>query len=336
MIGRRRLLVGIPLALAALRSGFGRAEPFPNKPIRLIAGHPPGGQSDVIGRIVAPRLAEVLGQPVVVENRPGAAGLIAAAMVVKAPPDGHTLLICSSGNLALARVMVSDLPFDPARDFAMIARLAAIPTVLTVGNWIPATNVRELVEYAKVRPGRLAAASSGIGSSSGFTLELLNAVAGIDVLQVPYSGLAPAVLGLVSRQVDMVFAEYALVSPHVKSGALRLLGTPASRRIVAEPELPTLQEQGLNGVVIDAWTGIVAPAAIPREIHVRLASALSETVRAPDVRQRLMDAGFDPLEDTPAQFAASVQADIERFSALARRLGIGAASQVSGGRNAAR
>lgn len=330
MIDRRRLLVGMPLLIVAVRWGDARAEPFPHKTVRLIAGHPPGGQADVIARIVGPKLAEILAQTVVNENRAGAAGMIAMAMVAKAPPDGHTLLICSSANLALARVMVSDLPYDPTRDFAMIARVASIPTVLAVGNWIPATTALELVEYARARPGQLTAGSSGNGSSSGFSLEMLKAAAGIDVLQVPYSGLAPAVKALLSRQVDMVFADFALVSLHAKNGTLRLVGTPASRRLAVAPDLPTLEEQGLHGVVIDVWVGIVAPAAIPRETLVKLTSALGEVMRMPDVRQRLMDVGFEPLEDTPAQFTASVQTDIQRFSAIAERLRIGAKRQTSG------
>jgi tripartite-type tricarboxylate transporter receptor subunit TctC len=331
MTTRRQILVSTTLLLTGMRWGASGAAAFPSKPLRLLAGHPPGGQSDIVARIIAPRLGEILGQSVVIENRSGAAGTIAAAQVAKAPADGYTLLICSSGNLALARVMVGNLPYDPIRDFAMIARVASVPTVLAVGNWIPATNAHELVEYAKARPGQLTAGSSGNGSSSGFTLELLKASAGIDILQVPYGGLAPAVTGLLSRQVDMVFADFALIGPHAKNGTLRLLGTPASSRFAAAPDLPTLREQGLHDVVLDAWIGIVAPAAVSSEVLANLTSALAETIRMPDVRQRLLDGGFEPIDDTPAQFAASVKADILRFAAVAARLGIGPANAGTGG-----
>jgi tripartite-type tricarboxylate transporter receptor subunit TctC len=286
----------------------------------------------MVARIIAPNLAEVFGQSVVIENRPGAAGTIAARDVAKAAPDGHTLLVCSSTSLALARVMVADLPYDPTRDFAMVARLANIPTALAVGNWIPATTAPELVEYARARPGLLTAGSSGNGSSSGFALELLKAATGVEILQVPYGGLAPAVNALLSRHVDMAFAELTIVGAHAKSGTLRLLGTPASRRFAAAPELPTLHEQGLPDVVIDAWSGVVAPAGVSGETLAQVGSALSDVMRMPDVRKRLRDGGFEPLEDTPAQFAASVRADLHRFAAVAARLGIGPA-RAGGGSN---
>lgn len=288
----------------------------------------------MVARIIAPKLAEVLGQSVVIENRSGAAGTIAAREVARAAPDGHTLLVCSSAGFALARVMVADLPYDPVRDFAMVARLANVPTALAVGHWIPATTTPRLVEYARARPGLLTAGSSGSGSASGFALELLKAATGTEILQVPYGGLAPAVQALVSRHIDMAFAELALVGMHAKSGTLRLLGTPASRRFAAAPELPTLHEQGFTDVVIDSWTALVAPAGVSGETLAQIEAALSDVMRMSDVRKRLRDSGFEPLEDTPAQFAASVQADIRRFSAAAARLGIGAASAGGSGSNA--
>jgi tripartite-type tricarboxylate transporter receptor subunit TctC len=331
MITRRRLLAAATLLVACARLEPSRAAAFPARPLRLIAGHPPGGQSDIIGRVIAPRLGEILGQPVVIENRSGAAGTIAATLVAKSPPDGYTLFICSSGNLALARVMVADLPYDPVRDFAMISRIARIPTVLAVGHWIPATNLRELVEYAMARPGQLAAGSSGIGSSSGFTLEMLKAAAGVDILQVPYAGLAPAVMGLVAQQVDMVFADLALVAPHARSGTLRLLGVPAATRLAIAPDVPTLREQGFPDVVLDTWTGIVAPAATPADVQAQLANALAEAIGTREVRKRLRDIGLEAIDDTPARFSASVKADIRRFAELAERLGIASANRGASG-----
>ena len=329
---RRRLLIAAPLTIFAARAGIARAQPFPAKPIRLLIGHPPGGQADVIARIVSPRLGEALGQPVVSENRPGAAGMVAAGIVAKSQPDGYTLHICSSASLSLARVMNNDLAFDPTRDFTMLSRVAIVPTVLAVGSWIPVTSVAELVDYAKARPGVLAAGSSGNGSTSGFSLEMLKAAAGIDILQVPYAGLAPAMAGLLSRQVDLVFSDYALVAPHAKTGAVRLLGTPASRRFAAMPELATLREQGQSAVMIDSAVGFVAPAALPPDVFAQLTGAFTETIGTRVVRDRLQQAGFEPLDDTPAKFEAAVADDIRRYSAVAARLGIG----VAGGATAAR
>ena len=299
------------------------AQTFPSKPIRLVVGHAPGGQADTIGRIVGPRLAEYWGQPVVIENRVGAAGTISASLVAKAAADGHTLLVASSSNLAIAAAVVKELPFEPTRDFAMIGRIASIPTVFAVGSWIPARNVSELVAYAKSRPGQLTSGSSGHGSSSGFALEMLKAAAAVDILQVPYGGLAPAVTGLVSHQVDMVFADFALVNPHVQSGALRLIAAAGSRRLAVAPDLPTIREQGFDGVAVDSFIGIIGPAGMPPETIAKLTSGLEQVMRMPDIRKRMLDLGFDPIDDTPALFAAALRDDIEKFSRIARRMGLG-------------
>jgi len=331
MITRRQVLAGTTLLFPGIGWRTGRTATIPGKTMRLLVGHPPGGQSDIVARIIAPKLGEVLGQSVAIENRSGAAGTIAAREVAKAAPDGRTLLICSSTSLALARVMVADLPYDPMRDFAMVARLASIPTALAVGHWIPGTSAPDLVEYARARPGLLTAGSSGSGSSSGFALELLKAATGIDILQVPYGGLAPAVNALLSRHVDMAFAEFTLVGAHVSTGTLRLLGTPASSRFAAAPGLPTLQEQGLRDVVIDSWTGLVAPAGVSGETLAQIGNALSEVMRMSEVGQRLRDGGFEALDDTPARFLASVRADFSRFAAVASRLGIGPENAGAGG-----
>src|SRR5438309_4371946 len=191
--------------MVAAAGGDALAQPFPYRPLRLVGGYALGGHGDTIARIIGPKLSELWGQPVLIENRIGAAGTIAAAFVAKAPADGHTLLMVS--NLALAAVMIADLPYDPVRDFTMVGRIATVSTVLAVGSWVPAKTAAELVAYAKARPGQLTGASSGNGSSSGFALEMFKAAAGIDILHVPYNGMAPAVWALRSGQVGMVFAE---------------------------------------------------------------------------------------------------------------------------------
>jgi tripartite-type tricarboxylate transporter receptor subunit TctC len=195
--------------------------------------------------------------------------------------------------------------------------------VLAVGSWIPAKNLSELVALAKIRPGQLTAGSSGSGSSSGFALEMLKGAAGIDILQVPYGGAGPALIGILSSQIDMVFADFGLVNPHVRSGALRLIATTGSRRIPVAPDLPTIREQGLDSVAVDSYIGIAAPAGIPAETLVRLSSGLNQVLRLPDVRQRLLDLGFDPVEDTPALYAAALREEIEKYSIIVRRMGLG-------------
>jgi tripartite-type tricarboxylate transporter receptor subunit TctC len=293
---------------------------------KLIVGHGPGAQADTVARVIAPKLAGLWGHPVLIENRIGAAGMIAANYVAKSPTDGQTLWIGSSTNLAIAAVMIKSLPFDPTSDLAMIGRIANIPTVLAVTARVPVQSVAQLVDYAKSRPGQLTAASSGVGSSSSFTLEMFKAATDIDILQVPYNGLAPAVLGLLSGQVDIVFAEFSLVNPHAKTGALRLLAAIGSQRLAVVPELPTMGDLGFDDVTIDSSIGVVAPAGTPPETIARLARDFRQVMRLPDARRQLTDLGFDPVDDTPAQFSASLRQDIDRFGVVARRLGIGAAN----------
>jgi tripartite-type tricarboxylate transporter receptor subunit TctC len=302
-----------------------QAQTFPSKPVRLVTGHVPGGQSDRLARLIGPKLAGLWGQPVLVENRVGAAGTISAALVAKAPADGYTLLICSSTNLAFAAVLNKDLGYDPLRDFSLIRRIGSVPTVLAVASWVPAASITELVNYARDHPGRLTAGSSGKGSSSSFALELLKAAAGIDILEIPYGGLAPAVMGVLSGQIDLVFAELGLVKPHVASGAMRIIAAVGSKRYAAAPDVPTIEEQGLRGVTVDSWLGLAAPARTPPEIMARLTGALTQVAQMADVRQQLLELGYDPIDDTPELFAAAVRADIEKYSIIARRMGIAVA-----------
>ena len=312
------LIIGI----AAAGCGSVLAQTLPNRPVRLIAGHGPGGQADLIARIIAPKLAELWGEPVIVENRVGAAGTIAAAFVARANPDGHTLLILSSTSLVFTALTVKDLSYDPTRDLTMVGRVASIPTVLAVRSSVPAKNLPELVALARKRPGQLSAGSSGIGSSSGFALEMLKGAAGIDILAVPYGGAGQVLTGILSGQVDMVFAPFGLVDPHVKTGALRLIATTGSERISAAPDLATIREQGFDRVTVDSYIGIAAPGGISAETLARLSDGLSQALRMPDVRQRLLDLGFDPVEDTPARYAAALREDLEKYSVIVERMGL--------------
>ena len=316
------MLAAALIGLLMCGSSVAWAQAFPSKPVRLIVGHAPGGQADTVARILAPRLAELWGQPVLIENRVGAAGTIAAAYVAKAPADGHTFLICTSTNLAVSAVLIKDLPYDPVRDFAMIGRVATIPAVLAVSARVPATTVSELVAYAQSHPGRLTAGSSGKGSSSGFALEMFKSTTGIDILQVPYGGLAPAVNGLLSGQVDMVFAEIGMIRQHAAAGTVRILAAAGSRRYSIAPDVPTLQELGIVDVNVDTWLGVVAPGRTPADTRARIAASLAQVMSMRDVQERMIEVGFEPMQDTPERFAQSVRDEIEKYSVVARRLGI--------------
>jgi tripartite-type tricarboxylate transporter receptor subunit TctC len=323
MTRRRAALAAFIYFAFGVAGGNVLGQPAPNKVARLMVGHGPGGQADTVARVLAPKLAELWGRPVVIENRVGAAGIISANHVAKSPPDGLTLLVATSTNLAIAAVIVRTPPYDPTNDLAMITRIVSIPTVLAVASRLPVQSVAQVVDYAKSRPAQLAGASSGIGSSSGFTLEMFKTAADIDILQVPYNGLGPAVMGLLSGQVDVIFADHSLLKPHVKSGAVRLLAAVGSRRLAVAPELPTMRELGFD-VTIDSTLGVAAPAGTPPETIERLARDIRLVLRSPDVRRQLVDGGFDPIEDTPAQFAIVLRQDIEKFGVVARRLGLDA------------
>ena len=325
MTSQRAIFVSFLCCVLAVASRDVPGQPVSNTPSRLVVGHAPGGQADTVARIIAPKLSERWGRPVVLENRAGAAGTISASLVAKSPPDGLTLFLGSSTNLAIAAVRVKDL-LDPTRDLTMVTRVANIPTVLAVSARVPARSVAELVGYAKSRPGQLTAGSSGVGSSSGFTLEMFKSAADVDILEIPYNGLAPAVIGLLSGQIDVVFADFSLVNPHAKSGALRLLAAVGSRPLAVVPDLPTMRDLGFSEVTIDSSIGVAAPAGTPPEVIAKLAHDIGQVLRMPDVRRQLADLGFEPVDDTPAQFSASLRRDIERFAVIARRLGIASAN----------
>ena len=309
-------------ALAVLPSDNGFAQSYPTRPIKLVVGQAPGGHSDVIGRIVGQKLAEILKQPVVIENRGGAGGTIGADMVARAPGDGYTLLLGGSNNLAIAVTLVEELRYGPTRDFVPIGGAAIVPYALAVSPSVPAATVSELIAYARAHPGRLTYGSSGVGSTSSLAVEWLKSAGGVDIVHVPYRVTAAAVMALLSGEIDMVVTDFALLNPHAKAGTLRLLAATGEQRASAAPDLPTIAEQGIPGFAIEAWYGLVAPAGTPSEIIAKLSSGLSQAVQAPEVRQRFEERGYEPIVATPAQFGALIRSDIERYAAVIKRAGI--------------
>ena len=291
------------------------AEAFPSRPIKVIVGQGPGTTSDIVARVVGAKLEEILGQPVVIEGRSGAAGTIAATVVANAPPDGYTLLLASSANLALAANVVEGLRYDPVKDFAPIGRIARIPWALGANANLPVRDIPELIAYAKAHPGRLTGGSTGPGSQAAWGIDTLNRHAGIDILNVSYRTSAASLQGLLSGEIDMVFTDVALLAPHVKQGTLHLLAAASAKRLRAFPDLPTLGEQGVGDIVIEPWYELVAPAGTPAGVISALSASLAGALRAPDVRERLLGSGYDLIEETPAEFASAIKADVGRFSA---------------------
>ena len=298
------------------------AQSYPSRPIRILTGQQPGTPSDVIARLVAEKLTELWGQPVVVENRAGASGTIGAELAAKAPADGYTLLLASHSNLVLAKVAGTDLRYDPLLDFTPVGRIAHVPFALAVNQKVPANTIPELVAYAKKHPGQLTYATAGSGTMSQLGIELLKAATGIDMLAVHYKGASSALLDVVGGRVDVMFTDYAILAPQVGSGALRVLGSGGNRRAAAAPDVPTIAEQGVEGFAVNTWYGLVAPAKISPDVLAKLNVALNQIRRMPDMRKRLDQLGYDPIDDSPAQFRAVIGSEIEKYSEVVRRAGL--------------
>ena len=295
------------LALLLCVSLNAYAQSFPSKPVRLIVPFPPGGAVDYYARAVQPRLAEALGQPILIENRSGAGGMVGADMVAKSAPDGYTLLVGNIASLAINVGIYSKMTYDPRKDLTPILRTVAVNYVMAVHPSVPAKSVAEFVAHAKANPGKLAYGSAGSGSAPHLATELLKQRAGIDFLHVPFKGGGPMVADLLGGQIHMVIADQANLMPHVKAGKLRALAVGTTERSPAHPEIPTLAESGFPGFEARAWQGIAGPAGMSAEVVRQLNGAFIKAMAAPDVRQRLIDGGLDPIVGTPEEFAAFIQ-----------------------------
>jgi tripartite-type tricarboxylate transporter receptor subunit TctC len=276
------------------------AQNYPDKPIRLIVGYTPGGGNDIAARLIAPKLSEALGQPVIVENRPGAGTNIAQELVAKSAPDGYTLLL-GSPALAINRSLYKKLPFDALRDLTGVSLFAVSPNLLLVNPSITAQNVKELIALAQSKPGKLTFSSSGNGSSQHLSGELFNLRAKVNTLHVPYKGTAPSLTALISGEVDMSYSNIPSTLAHIKSGRLRVLANTGSKRAEILPDVPTLKESGIDVDTI-VWFSIIAPAGTPRPIIDKLSGVLIKMPHTPEMKKRLADMGAEPVGSTPEEF----------------------------------
>ena len=293
------------------------AQSYPTRPIRMIVGFPPGGFTDLLGRQVADRLSPVFGQQIVVENRSGAAGVIGAEIVAKAKPDGYTLLMGHNNSNAVAPLLYSKLPYDARKDFAPIAFMGWVATVLVVHPSVPARSVKEFVEVARKTKGKLLVASSGVGSTQHLALERFKIATGVEMIHVPYKGSGPAVIDLIGGQVDANFDGLAVVQPFVKAGKLRALGVGLLERATQMPDVPTIDEQGLKGFESGSWFGIFAPAKTPREPIERWSAALRTLLAQAEFAERIAGLGGQLAKpNTPEDFAAFVVRDMERWAKI--------------------
>ena len=293
-------------------------QPYPTKPIRCVVPYPPGGPTDIIGRAITHKLAESLGQPVIIDNRGGAAGTIGAEQVARAPADGYTLLWATPGTHGIAPSIYPKLPYDPIKDFAPVTLVALGTNLVVIHPSVPARTVKEFIAIAKSRPGKLNFGSAGSGATSHMAAEMFKVMAGIDMLHVPFKGAAPAIVALMGGEVDMAILDTPPLLPHVRSGKLRALAVASQRRSRVLPQLPTMEESGLPGYNASSWHGLFAPAGTPRDIVARLHSEIVQIVKVPDITERLSAQGVEPVASTPEQFADFIKAEITRWARVVK------------------
>ena len=317
---RRREWRVTPFAVALLCTAVApaAAQNYPQKPIRFVVPFAAGGTTDIVSRLVGQKLAESIGQSVIIENRPGANGTVGSEIVAKAVPDGYTLLIGYLGTLAINPHLYAKLSYDPIRDFAPITLLASTTQAIVVHPSLPAKNIKELIALAKARPGQIAYAHAGIGAPSHLSGELFKMMAGVDLLHVPYKGGGALMSDLVGGHVAVSFGGLAAAMANVKSGKLRILAVASARRSPAMPDVPTVSESGLPGFEVPSWLGVLAPAATPRNIVNRLHTEIATVLQSQDVKDRLAAEGGEVIGSGPDQFGAYMRAELARWGKIVR------------------
>jgi tripartite-type tricarboxylate transporter receptor subunit TctC len=320
MGGKQRWIARLLAALLAAHLGAAVAQPYPTKPIRLVVGFPPGGGVDINARLLAPKLTEFLGQPVIVENRPGAGTNIANELVARSAPDGYTLLI-NTPAVAINMALYRKLPYDTLRDLAAVSIFSEAPNILVVHNGVAARDVQALVALARAKPGTLNYSSAGSGTTQHLAGELLKLRTGTDIVHVPYKGSAPSLTSLVAGEVDMSFANIPAIFQHIKAGRLRPLASTGAKRAELMPDVPTMKEAGID-VEVTVWYAVLAPAATPKEIVGTLANAIAKAARSPDIRQRLLDQGAEPVGSTSQEFDRVLRAEVAKWQEVIGAAGI--------------
>ncbi len=307
------------IAILLLGAAAALAQPFPARPVRLVVGFTPGGGVDINARLLASKLTELLGQQVIVENKPGAGTNIANEFVARAAPDGYTLLM-NTAAVAINMSLYKQPGFDTLRDFTAVSVFSTSPNILVVNSQVPIKNVADLLTQARAAPGKLNYSSAGSGSTQHLSGELFKTLTRTDIVHIPYKGTAPALTALISGEVQLSYANIPAISAHVKSGRLRPLATTGPKRAELMPDVPTMKESGV-GMDVVVWYGVLAPAATPRDIVAKLAEAIAKSAHSPDIRQKLIDQGAEPMGNTPDEFGRQLRQEVATWAAVVKASG---------------
>jgi tripartite-type tricarboxylate transporter receptor subunit TctC len=314
-----RILV---LVLALLASGISIAqEAWPARPVRFILPFPPGGGTDILGRLIAERLSVHLGQPVVTENRGGAGGNVGAEAAARAAPDGYTIVLVAP-SLAISPTLYSKINYDPVKDFAPVSLVATVPNVMVTQASLPVLTLQDFIAFVKAKPGALNFGSGGAGTSNHLAGELFNIVTGTTLVHIPYKGVNLAMQDVLSGNVHLVFIGIPAAAPHIKAGKLRALAVVAPQRSAALPDVPTVTEAGLRDFEVTTWYGVLAPAGTPKNIVTRLNTELVKIMHSPELKEKLAATGTDPLTSTPEEFAAYIKREIAKWGEVVRKAGV--------------
>ena len=322
MTSKRAFLAAIGAAAFLASAPASAADgAYPSKPIRFVVPYPAGGPLDTVARLLAAKAGERLKQPVIVDNKPGAGGNIGADLVAKSAPDGYTILMGAVATHAINPTLYAGIPYDPVRDFAPITQVASTPNVLVVNPSVPAASVREFIAYARANPGKLNFGSGSTGSAGHLAGELFKTMAGVEMTHVPYKGAGPAMQDLVGGRIQLMFDNWASSRGQVQAGKIRALAVTTAKRSTLAPDLPTIAESGLAGFDISTWFGVFAPAGTPRDIVARLHDELTRALAAPDVREKMLNLGAEPVGNKPEEFAAYIRAEAEKYARVIKASG---------------
>jgi tripartite-type tricarboxylate transporter receptor subunit TctC len=309
-------------ACLLVTGALAQAQGYPDRPIRIIVPYTPAGTTDILARLVGQKMNETWGQPVIVDNRPGANGNIGTEIAARATPDGYTIIMGAAATHSINNTLYPKLTWDAVKDFAPISLVAVVPNILVVNNSLPVKNVKELVAYAKANPGKLTHGSPGNGSTSHLSMELFKSLSGTQMVHVPYKGSAGVLADVMAGQISLTMDNIPVYLPQVKAGKIRALGVSSARRTPAAPEIPTVSEAGVPGLEAVSWFGLLAPAKTPKAIVGKLSAETARIVKLPDVNKRISELGAEPVGGTPQEYAAFIQSEIAKWRKVIKDAGV--------------